>query len=188
MRAKIMLPLKLSVVLLAAAMFLGCGPSCNEEYGCLRSGKRWRLGVTKLDRSVGGLARLNTARALLILDGSNKQIDLLAGPWKNDEWGDHIFTGISYRGVSLSSIQKDMVVHVEVQTPSDPSLIGQWGRIEYELDVTYPKLNAPENDNIIVRSICNSKVGQAYKDCTSWSEQRKVFRHVEPRVTIIADE
>jgi hypothetical protein len=188
MRVKVARHLKLSGILLIVVSFVNCGSGCNDEYGCLQSGKRWRLKVTRLDRSVSGLARLNAARARLILDSSNKQIDLPAAPYDNDEWGDDIFTGVSYRGVSLSSIHEDMVVRVEVQTPSDPSLVGQWGRIEFQLDVTYPKLNVPENDNIIVRSICNSKIGQGYKDCTAWSEQRKIFQHVEQRVLVVPAE
>jgi len=179
MRGYLQIILKLSVACFALAAFVSCqsspcGSDKDDKYSCLPIGKPKRFNITGFDNSINGYARLDAIQAVLVLDGSKQKIPLRAKEFHQPEWGNEIFVpGLSVGGVSVTKIQKLLTVHVEVEAPANTSLVGQTGTIEFLFDITYPKLD--QEDDVIVRSLCNSKLGKRYENCMTWSDRHQRF-------------
>jgi hypothetical protein len=160
----------------------GCNNSnCEDGYDCVKSGTPWRLSVTGFDESIDGLTYLNWATAYLVLDNTNDTILLDAKAFDNDKWDEEIFVpGLSVKNVSVTDIEDPLKINVEIQTPSESSLIGSRGTIFFTFDVIYPDLIG--SDDILTRSIHN-KLSKFLED-GKYYDHEKEFTY-ETKIKII---
>lgn len=124
---------------------------------CVKVGKMGDLTYSSAVRSVSGLSKTHSASATLALDDGTTY-DLEPTWYGNDEWGDSIEQfGFGIKGVSVTSITSP--VKLKLKFPFDELDIepGQNGVLHIAANVTFPKMEDEDLDNVVARSVLGSK-------------------------------
>ena len=126
-------------------------PECGEGCYAVKSGEEWVLSTRSGFKSVQGLSETQVAGGTMLVEGAKYELKTNIYNEGEDFSEGLKRVGLSFKGVSLSSVNDFFTIKLGYVIPDDEKLVGKTAEIVTQVLVRYPKLD--QSDDVVTRSI-----------------------------------